>query len=374
MDGFANGAEMMACPNCGADMRRGMVRCRECGQSAKETEGDFELTGNALQQAPKCPRCGSFLEPGVTDCAVCASQMLDQLMSGPPSSEPVPSPHVAGERPMSIMEQRVRQAALAGAAERESTSEFDTVADTSPTRVRSQTSVPAAGRGAAVTEPAMNPAPSPKGPARTQTPADRSEKPVAPAAAAATPAAKPSLDVPEAEDEEATVATVETSPACAALLASLAKADTTLRCEIATALGKLGDKAALVPLERHMVDKDIRVRRAVATALVQLGHPKGETLLGIAERMPAASVLKLANAPVPKAKKSSGGGITIDPQSLIKVGGGLLAAALIGGGIWMWMSSSPSPRGRGKKAKAVAAKKVTPSKAKAAKKPAPTDD
>src|SRR5262249_57330451 len=94
---------------------------------------------------------------------------------------------------------------------------------------------------------------------------------------------------PEPVEESATDPTttntpVETTAACTALLASLSTADTALRCEIAAALGKLGDKAALGPLDRFMADPDIRVRRAVAAALLQLGPPKGETLLAIAQR------------------------------------------------------------------------------------------
>src|SRR5262249_46078147 len=152
--------EMISCPHCGAEMRRGMIRCRECGQSATETAGDFELTGHVLMpsQAAKCPRCGSILDPAVTECAVCASQMLDELMSGPEPSA-VPSPHMTAERPMSIMEQRVRQAAaLSAVSQHETPSEFDTVADTSPTRVRPGPTAPAKAKGAGVTQPTMNPA------------------------------------------------------------------------------------------------------------------------------------------------------------------------------------------------------------------------
>ncbi len=184
----------------------------------------------------------------------------------------------------------------------------------------------------------------------------------------APPVSKPSVAVPE--EEKPPAAMVETSPACAALLASLAAADANLRCEIATALGKLGDNAALGPLERHMGDKDIRVRRAVAAALIQLRHPKGETLLGIAERMPASSVLMLAKPPARIKKSRSGGGSNIDQQTLIKVGGGLLAAAVVGGGIWMWMGSSPSPKGKSRKGKPVATNKVSAGKSKLAAAPA----
>ncbi len=354
MDGYVNMAELVPCPHCGAEMRRGMVRCRECGKSSKEDAGgDFELSGHVLvaSQDPKCPRCGSVLDPAVADCPVCTSQMLDQLMSAA-----VPAPHMAAERPMSIMEQRVRQAAaLAAVQERETAAEFETVAENSTSRLRPDPPVKA--KGATVTQPSMNPARSPvnKGAARGERPAAEPKAPVAAPAKTTTP-----------EEEEPPTPAVETSPACAALLASLAAADANLRCEIATALGKLGDKAALEPLERHMGDKDIRVRRAVATALVQLGHPKGETLLDIAERMPASSVLQLAKPPAKLKKKSGGGGMNLDPKMLMKVGGGALAAAILGGGIWMWMNSTPSrPKKKGKAGTTQKAPEIKKGKAKA---------
>jgi hypothetical protein len=164
-----------------------------------------------------------------------------------------------------------------------------------------------------------------------------------------------------------TSTTVETNAACMALLASLATADAQLRCGIATALGKLGDKQALVPLERHLTDQDVRVRRAVAAALVQLGHPKGQTLLDIAERKPAAAVIKEQRAlsSPPKPRKSSGGG-GLDSDMLKKLGIGVLVLGIAGGGIWYWMNSSPPARGS-RKGKAAAAKKAKDKKAKAAK-------
>jgi nucleotide-binding universal stress UspA family protein len=165
----------------------------------------------------------------------------------------------------------------------------------------------------------------------------------------------PAFTPPEEEDSESTTTTVETSAACTALLASLAKADATLRCEIATALGKLGDKEAVLPLERHLGDQDIRVRRAVAGALVLLGHPKGNTLLDIAERTPAASMLMMAK-PITRAKSYSGGS-SIDSETLKKVGGAIVAIGVIGGGIWFWMNSTPS---KSKKGKAAVKKVVKP--------------
>jgi hypothetical protein len=147
----------------------------------------------------------------------------------------------------------------------------------------------------------------------------------------------------------------------------LATADAQLRCGIATALGKLGDKEALAPLERHLSDQDIRVRRAVAAALVQLGHPKGQTLLDIAERKPAAAVLTEQRAATakPKPRKSSGGGI--DGGTLKILVGVIVAVAVAAGGIWYWMNSAPTPGS--KKGKSAAAKKAGAKKGKAPKTP-----
>src|SRR5260221_9861453 len=88
MDSIANGAETISCPHCGNEMRRGMIRCRECGQSIVETDSEFALTGHELRpsQDPKCALCGAVLEPGATDCAACTSALLDQLLKGPDKS------------------------------------------------------------------------------------------------------------------------------------------------------------------------------------------------------------------------------------------------------------------------------------------------
>ena len=84
MEGLANGVEMTPCPHCGQDVRRGMIRCRECGKPVVEipVEGDFALTGHELlsSQDAKCPLCGAVLESGATDCASCTSALLDQLL------------------------------------------------------------------------------------------------------------------------------------------------------------------------------------------------------------------------------------------------------------------------------------------------------
>src|SRR5258708_17617713 len=95
MDGLANGADTMECPHCGKEMRRGMIRCRECGKSVTEASSDFELTGHELRpsQEAKCPLCGAVLVLGATDCAACTSDLLDQLLKGPEPGPAVQGPH-----------------------------------------------------------------------------------------------------------------------------------------------------------------------------------------------------------------------------------------------------------------------------------------
>jgi hypothetical protein len=175
------------------------------------------------------------------------------------------------------------------------------------------------------------------------------------------PAAPNALPLAESEttadnlDSATTV--VETSSACTALLASLAGADAILRIEIATALGKLGDKQAMGPLERHLSDPDVRVRRAVASALVQLGHPKGSTLLDIAERKPAKEVLSAAKAS--RAKPRARSGVEIDPGKLKLVAGAVLVIALVAGGAWYMFSGPSRPATKSKKSKSAPTKKAS---------------
>jgi hypothetical protein len=357
-----------------------MLRCRECGQSTVETAVDepadeFVLSGHKLlpSQDPKCPLCGAFLEPGTTDCAACTSDLLDQLLNGPgsndsgandaaPSGSPSPKPaaklHV--RRAVHVGNQDRSNPGIGPATKLRETPSLRPQAE--PAKTKTKGAAAAKSRGKPVSQLA--------------TPADieaANQKAVNQHAASRS-AAEDEADSTEADSTEnseaGASATVETSAACTALLASLATADAQLRCGIATALGKLGDKAALVPLERHLSDQDVRVRRAVAGALVQLGHPKGQTLLDIAERKPAAAVIqehRAAGTPYspPKPKKSSGGGGSIDSGALVKVGGAILAVAIAVGGIWYFMNPSPSSGGR--KGKSSAAAKAKAKKAKAAK-------
>ncbi|MBS0265704.1 MAG: HEAT repeat domain-containing protein [Planctomycetes bacterium] len=153
-----------------------------------------------------------------------------------------------------------------------------------------------------------------------------------------------------------------TSPACAALLSSLKTADVKLRIDIAVALGKLGDRDAILPLERHMTDADVRVRQAVAAALIQLGHAKGKALLEIAERTPAAQALARGAASSVSPRKPTNGGA--DVARLKKIGVGFLAAsllvALLGYVLLPGHSSANRARRSKRKSKATAAVFVQP--------------
>ncbi len=349
MGGLANDSDTHECPHCGQQMRRGMIRCRECGKNIQEVteELDFALTGHDLipNQDPTCPLCGAVLEPGATDCASCTSALLDQLLNGPAEEAPISKRHTEVKNPSnSKAGLRVKRAAPRKDAAGRSASG----------------SAPGAAKPAAARARAT-------GPTGASAASQRSAAPV-PQAKATAPEAIPAPSAPQpvddADGDEPNATTdVETSAACTALLASLATANEQLRSEIATALGKLGDKQAMVPLERYMGDKDVRVRRAVATALVKLGHVKGESLLGIAERLPANAMLTMARATPAKVSRGNSGRSSIDSGTLLKVGGGIAAVAIIGGGIWYWMSQ-PSSGTRARKGKRAA----TAAKASAAKK------
>src|SRR5262245_46183611 len=123
MDGLPGGTDTVTCPHCGEEMRRGMVRCRQCGkspaESAVDTAVDFELTGHELEQTkePRCALCGELLEPGSNDCPSCTSALLDQLLKGPENAA-APAPRSDDQHwPSSAAaELRVRRARSAPAA------------------------------------------------------------------------------------------------------------------------------------------------------------------------------------------------------------------------------------------------------------------
>jgi hypothetical protein len=325
-----------------------MVRCRECGKPVVEipVEGDFDLTGHELlpSQDPKCPLCGAFLENGAVDCAACTSALLDQLLRGPETSAPVSGPHSASPRP---------EVASAGLRIRRMVPPDDGPPGVSrlrePPRLSEQ--APAAEfmdpiEAEAAAERSRPAAPK-SGPPKSGM--SRKNKPA--------PSGMPPLAEREttADNLDSATTVVETSSACTALLASLTGADAILRIEIAMALGKLGDQQAMGPLERHLSDPDVRVRRAVATALVQLGHPKGETLLDIAERKPANEVLSAAKSS--RSKPRGGTGASIDAGTLKLVAGAILVIAMVAGGAW-YMFSGPSRPASSKKSKSATTKKA----------------
>jgi hypothetical protein len=331
-----------------------MIRCRECRGLLVDTADEFVLAPQvtAVDQ-PKCARCGAVLESGVDDCPNCASVLLDDLLKGPAEVHPAPDSGSSN----STSQLRPRETATSAPAKpadfvplREVATPVPPTRTVPPKQKSGKSSGSAKGRNAIEDDP-----PGLFGDDDDTPPAPTRREPPRPVAVPRSPAS---------EEESHPEGGVETSAACAALLASLAGADATLRVEIATALGKLGDRAAMGPLERHLVDQDIRVRRAVAAALVQLGHPKGETLLDIAERKPAAAVLTAAKgSPAPKPKRTSGG-MEIDGAAVKKLGIAVAAIAVVGGGIWYFMfgsgGSSGSSRGRKKpKAKSSATKKVS---------------
>jgi hypothetical protein len=77
--------------------------------------------------------------------------------------------------------------------------------------------------------------------------------------------------------------------------------------------------------------------------------------------------------PIPRSKPRISTGEGIDSGMLAKVGGAILAVALVGGGIWYWTNSPSSAKSKrsAKAAKSAAAKKVaTP----ASKQPVQADD
>jgi hypothetical protein len=87
-----------------------------------------------------------------------------------------------------------------------------------------------------------------------------------------------------------------------------------------------------------------------------LGHPKGQSLLDVAERKPAKAVLAAAKPPAKP--RSSGGGSSIDGGTLKIVLGAVVAIALVGGGAWYFWPKSSGTYGKSKKGKAAVTKKA----------------
>ena len=81
MDLLTRDSEMIECPHCKSPVRRGMIRCRDCGGVVAEDGSDFVLSNRAAA-VRHCGRCGHPLEPGIDECPTCAGAMLDELLMG----------------------------------------------------------------------------------------------------------------------------------------------------------------------------------------------------------------------------------------------------------------------------------------------------
>jgi hypothetical protein len=296
-----------------------MVRCRGCGQLLAESDEDFELTGHVLvEMSPTtCARCGSVLEPGVRECPTCALMMQ---LEAPPLERP-----------------RRHNAPMESRPARRPTADVSHAAEYAMAAAMLSPNPLAGAHSPAAPEPL-------KFHGRTETEGSVTRDDAAGNPTETKPRSAPRVQSPEK------------GAACIALITSLhTTSNRKLRCEIATALGALGDRQAVVPLERFMTDPDVQVRRAVAAALVQLGHPKGKSLLAIAEKKPAVSREK---------SRTSSSGAGTDRRTMLTIGGAL-AVALVAGGFWMWTSSGPveaPPKKGAKKAVTKAKKKPKPAK------------
>jgi hypothetical protein len=293
-----------------------MIRCRDCRGLLVEMDSEFTLASNvAVSTQPTCSHCGTAVDTLGDDCPRCAAELLDDLLKGPA----------------------------------ESSAATTSIESKSGIRQRSDSAHPGS-------RPANSRVPSNSNQAddRLRPESHDGEQ----RTAVATARRRKRRDIVAASSDTAQGNAVDTSAARLALLALLTDADATLRAEIAVALGKLGDKAAVAPLERHMADPDVNVRRAVAAALVQLGHPKGEQLIEIAERKPAASVLTEAKSTTAAKPKRSEGGLRLTRGLLTKVGAAIVMIAVAAGGTWYAMNNSAAPARRTRKAKSVTAKKL----------------
>jgi hypothetical protein len=122
-----------------------------------------------------------------------------------------------------------------------------------------------------------------------------------------------------------------------ALIQALSSNDAIVRCHAMVELGILGDRQALTRFDRLMGNADIRVRRAVADALIQFPQPNGELPGAIADRQ--------ARAPPPHRQTetlalSCQGSRARADESHARwlIVGGAIAAAFVIGGIWTWWS------------------------------------
>lgn len=349
MDLLTRDTEMIECPHCKTAVRRGMIRCRDCGGVIAD---DFVLSDQVAAAAAavrRCGGCGNVLEPGVEECSRCAGAMLDELLKGGPAQFATPGRARAPlpvEKP-GVSHLRTWNRTIPGPSQGEPSSAEPMPAARGPVSRRNEAQKTSASDARPPEVDPLDYLNSEPAPTGLPTPAARRET-----ARSEAPRAKPGR--PEAASPQDRP---ETNDACAALILSLAAGDVELRCQAATALGALGNAQALPPLERLMIDPEIRVRRAAAEALIQLGHPKGKTLLEIANRTPivASGSAAWASSAARASRPRGGGGHGLP----LKVGGGVAAAAaLMGGGLWFWLGSAP--RGEPAKPVRVGVQQATP--------------
>lgn len=306
MDVLTRDSEFINCPHCDHQIRRGMIRCRECNGVVSE---DFVLSDNVaanVSAVRRCNRCNAPLDPGVDDCPSCASMMLDQLLQAPPPPVEAEAPRRFGAPAAGLAESRLRPPPSLPPAEPKRSAKK---------RGRAAERQRADGDEEAGTDALYESETNSRVNSSSRTVSDFER--ITPAAAAEPP--EPAA-----------------SEACQSLIAALATPDPNALYSVVTALGQLGDRSALGPIERLMGNPEIRVRRAAAEALILLGHPKGDNLLEIAERRVAA------NPPPPtrsggysKARKNRN---PTDWGAVLKPGLALLTVAMLGGGIWWWQS------------------------------------
>lgn len=300
MDVLTRDADFINCPHCNHQMRRGMIRCRECNGNIGE---DFVLSADVaagVTTVRRCQRCDAPLDPDADDCRNCASQMLDQFLQAPAPVE-AEAPRRFKGPPAGITESRLRppprlppevpkrsgKQRRKGAERQQPTGDDEAGTDA---LYESDTDAGSPRSG------------------RTVSDFDR-----VPSAAA--------------EPEQSAA-----GDACQSLLLALHTTDIAALCSVVMALGKLGDRSAMGPIERLMANPEIRVRRVAAQALILLGHPKGESLLEIAERRVAAAPAAQAHSVTAKKKSRP----PTDWAGLLKPAGALLTVAILGGGIWWW--------------------------------------
>lgn len=342
MSWLASNPDAVSCPHCGASLRRGMLRCRECGGAA---EDDFQLAEQVSAEAytPQCEKCGSALGDDGEECAKCASAMLDELLSSAPTEA---APQGAGRRSRQLdelqasasSESRLRPGTSGSSAERDVVREEKSRPEgrrqrrTSNNADTSMQKKGKSGRGGrrSVDDDAMDFLTAPAEPGSEPDPQPQSQF-----TRFAQTDTTPESSAPSSPDAA--------GQAAAALILSLSSTDANLRCQAATALGQLGVSDSISALEPLMADPEIQVRRAVAEALIQLGHPKGESLLAIAERKPAIA----KEPPRPRSSKPrkslslprfSFNFMSFDHESLVSAGGPIAGVVLILGGVFLWHS------------------------------------